>query len=122
VLTALRQARLPGVRFSGVQFVPHQPGDGKYADTALVGIRLVVTDRSTYDPPAVAIHLLAIIRALYSSRFGWIPAHFDRLAGGPTLRQEIDRGLSPDSIVRSWRPELDRFLERRKPVLLYPDQ
>ncbi|HZI74015.1 MAG TPA: DUF1343 domain-containing protein, partial [Gemmatimonadales bacterium] len=42
VLTALRRARLPGVRFSGVQFVPHQPGDGKYADTALVGIRLVV--------------------------------------------------------------------------------
>jgi uncharacterized protein YbbC (DUF1343 family) len=122
VLKALREARLPGVRFSGVQFTPRQPGDSKYADTTLVGIRLLVTDRSTYDPPAVAIHLLTIIRRLHSSRFGWNAAHFDRLAGGPTLRQQIDRGLPPDTIIKSWRPALNQFRERRKSVLLYSDQ
>jgi len=122
VLKALREARLPGVRFSGVQFTPRQPGDGKYADTALVGIRLLVTDRTTYDPPAVAIHLLTIIRRLHSSRFGWIAAHFDRLAGGPTLRQQIDQGVPPDTIIKSWRPALNQFRERRKSVLLYSDQ
>ena len=122
VLKALREARLPGVRFSGVQFTPRQPGDSKYTDTALVGIRLSVTDRSIYDPPAVAIHLLTIIRRLHSSRFGWIAAHFDRLAGGPTLRQQIDQGLPPDTIIKSWRPALDQFRERRKSVLLYSDK
>jgi uncharacterized protein YbbC (DUF1343 family) len=107
------------VRFFGVQFTPSKPGDGKYADTALAAIRLEVTDRSRYDPVATAIHLLSAIQRLEPDRFTWIPAHFDRLAGGPVLRGQIDRGVSPDSIVNSWGPALHQFRERRTSVLLY---
>ena len=122
VLAVLRKSPLPGVRFESVRFTPHRPGDGKYADTTLAGIRMEVTDRSTYDPPAVAVHLLSAIRRLQPSQFGWMPAHFDRLAGGPVLRNQIDAGMSAESIVKSWQPALERFRERRKAVLLYPDQ
>jgi uncharacterized protein YbbC (DUF1343 family) len=85
----------------------------------VAGIRLEVTDRSAYDPTAAAVHLLSAVRALQPAQFAWIEAHFDRLAGGPALRQALDAGTEPGSIVRSWRPELERFRERRRPFLLY---
>jgi uncharacterized protein YbbC (DUF1343 family) len=109
------------VRFRGVAFTPSAPGDGKYADTALTAIRLEVTDRDRYDPTAAAIHLLAAVRAAGGSRFAWIPRHFDRLAGGPGLREQIEAGQEPAAIVKSWEPQVRHFLERRRPFLLYPE-
>jgi uncharacterized protein YbbC (DUF1343 family) len=104
-----------------VTFTPRSPGDGKYADTLLAGIRLEVTDRSAYDPPATAVYLLSVIHAQHLDRMSWMPAHFDRLAGGPVLRQAIEAGTDPDRIVRSWKLDLDRYLARRRPVLIYPE-
>jgi uncharacterized protein YbbC (DUF1343 family) len=121
VLARMRAAGLAGVRFHGVAFTPRRPGDGKFADTLVAGIRLEVTDRSAYDPTAAAVHLLSAVRALQPGHFAWLRAHFDRLAGGPVLREALDKGAEPASIVRSWRPELDHFRERRRPFLLYPE-
>jgi len=46
---------------------------------------------------------------------------FDRLAGGPTLRLQIEAGWSPDSIRSSWRDEIASFRQRRQPYLLYQE-
>ena len=119
VLAAMRAARPPGVRFAGVSFTPVDPGDGKYADTLVAGVRLIVTDRAAYDPAATAVALLSAVRVSAGARFAWIPAAFDRLAGGPGLRAAIEAGTEFRSIVASWRPGLDRFRERRRPLLLY---
>ena len=121
VLARIRAAHLPGVRFRGVTFTPQLPGDGKYADTALAGIRLELTDRDQYDPTATAVHLLAAVRASSGGQFGWIPKHFDRLAGGPTLRTALDAGTDPATIVAGWAADIRRFLNRRRPFLLYPE-
>lgn len=118
VLARIRAERLPGVAFEGVRFTPHQPGDGKFADTAVVGIRLRVTDASRYDAPAVAVHLLAAIRAVHPDRIR-IGGSFDRLAGGATLRTALLRGDAPDAIVASWKPALDAYRKRAEPFLLY---
>jgi len=121
VLARMRAAGLSGVRFHGVAFTPRRPGDGKFGDTLVAGIRLEVTDRSAYDPTATAVYLLSAVRALQPGQFAWLQAHFDRLAGGPRLRQSVEAGTDPAAIVRSWGPELDRFRERRRPYLLYPE-
>ena len=121
VLARVRRAGLPGVRFAGVRFTPERPGDAKYSDTLLSGIRLEVTDRDAYDPTAVAVHLLMAVRAEHPEEFAWIAAQFDRLAGGPGLRAQIDEGTAPEVIVRGWAPEIERFRERRRGVLLYPE-
>lgn len=121
VLARVRAAALPGVRFSGVTFTPGSPGDGKYADTALAGIRLELTDRERFNPPEAAVHLLAAILAVHGREFRWIPAHFDRLAGGPGLRQALDRGVPPREVIAGWDADLRRFRERRQPFLLYPE-
>jgi uncharacterized protein YbbC (DUF1343 family) len=119
VLRALDSAHIAGVEFRATRFTPHAPGDGKYADTALAGIRLRVTDRETYDPTRTAVTMLTIIRRQQPGRVRWLSAQFDRLAGGPGLREAIEAGTPPDSIVRSWDADLERFRERRKPFLLY---
>jgi len=119
VLTRIRGERMPGVRCRGVNLTPQAPGDGKYGDTLVVGIRLELTDRERYDPAATAVHLLAAVRAASGDRFGWIPKHFDRLAGGPALREALDAGTDPATIVAGWAEALRRFRERRRTLLLY---
>jgi uncharacterized protein YbbC (DUF1343 family) len=121
VLARLRAARLAGVRFTGTAFTPRSPGDGKYGDTLVTGIRLRVTGREAYDPAATAVHLLAAVRAVHPDRFQWIARHFDRLAGGPRLRTELDAGTDPAAIVAGWAPALRAFEQRRRPFLLYPE-
>jgi uncharacterized protein YbbC (DUF1343 family) len=121
VLDAMRRAGLPGVRAHGVSFTPRRPGDGKYADTLLAGVRLEVTDRQAYDPTATAVHLLSIIRRRHPAEFAWISRHFDRLAGTTQLREAIEGDTDPAAIVRSWERDRQVYLERRKPVLLYPE-
>jgi uncharacterized protein YbbC (DUF1343 family) len=44
---------------------------------------------------------------------------FDRLAGGPVLRQQIIAGLSFYQIAKSWEPGLEKFKSIRKKYLLY---
>lgn len=113
----------PGVRAEPVRFTPRAPGDGKYADTALAGIRLEVVDREQYDPAALAVHLLAAIRFVHPDRFGFLPASFDRLAGTTALRTALEGGATPGSIVAAWAADPARagFLARRASVILYPD-
>jgi uncharacterized protein YbbC (DUF1343 family) len=114
ILSSLRDARLPGVEFSGVTFTPHQPGDGKYADTLVQGIRFRVADRSTYDPTQTAVALLQI---LSHSGLSLLQRQFDRLAGdGGQLGKQIYTDH-----VADWEPARKDFLARRKPFLLYPE-
>ncbi len=119
VLAGLRAARLPGVRFQATRFTPRRPGDGKFADTVLTGIRLRVVDRAAYDPTATAVTLLSLIQARHPDRIGWRDEWFDRLAGGSGLRLAIQAGKPAEEIVRGWRDDLTKFQDRRRSFLLY---
>jgi len=113
VLRALSAARLPGVSFSAVQFTPNQPGDGKYGDTLVAGIRLRVTDRGSYDPTRTAVALLGVL----GSRLAFTARQFDRLAGDDgTLRRAVVAGSPID-----WLDAQGGFLARRRPFLIYPE-
>lgn len=120
VLALARVASLPGVSFEAVGFTPRRPGDGKYADTLVAGIRLTVTDRATYDPTIGAITLLGIIGKAQPDRFRFSPAQFDRLAGGPVLREQLSAGRSPADIALGWTRQRKTFTDRVSPFLLYP--
>jgi uncharacterized protein YbbC (DUF1343 family) len=122
VLRLVRRARPAGVRFEGVSFRPVAPGDGKHADRTVAGIRLYVTDRSRYDPTRTAVLLLAAVLAVHPDEIGFNQTQFDRLAGGPTLRQALLDRVPVGRIVASWKPDQERFLARRKPYLLYSER
>ncbi len=119
VLAAVRKAGLPGVAFSGVTFTPRRPGDGKFADTLLAGIRLRVTDRAAYDPTVTAVHLLAAIRDAHPAELRWNVRHFDRLAGSAQLREALQAGSSPGVATRDWSRSSAGFRERSAQYLLY---
>ena len=118
VLAAVRSAGLPGVVFESRRFTPRAPGDGKFADTLVAGIRLRVTDREAYDPTVTAVHLLAATRARHADRLGWRPAHFDRLAGTSSLRLDLEAGLAPDRIARAWAPAREDWARRTRAIRL----
>jgi uncharacterized protein YbbC (DUF1343 family) len=119
VLATMRAARLPGVRFEGRAFTPRGPGDGKFADTLVAGIRLQVTDRTAYDPTATAIHLLAAVRARHPEAIGWRVAHFDRLAGADRLRLDLAAGRPAAEIVAGWAAARAEW-ERRTTAIRLP--
>jgi uncharacterized protein YbbC (DUF1343 family) len=136
VLRALGEFHLPGVRFQSVSFTPVRPGDGKYADTLVQGIRLTVTDRATYDPTQTAMAMLRValnyqilrdcIHCSMAERerdrqsqfqFALIPAQINRLAGDPQFGLRVFMGPGDPR----WAPALEQFLARRRPFLLYPE-
>jgi len=119
IIAAMRQLRLPGVEYAPVRFTPRRPGDGKYADTSLAGIRLRVTDRSRYDPVATAVHLMAAIEAVHPDEMRWNARQFDRLAGDSGLREQLERKVDPAVIMRAWEPERRAFQAAIRPYLIY---
>jgi len=46
---------------------------------------------------------------------------FEKLVGNHELRRQIERGIDPEEIYRSWAPAITRFKAVRKKYLLYPD-
>lgn len=118
VLEILEADKPSGVDFAAVAFTPVAPGDGKYADTLVVGIRLTVSNKGSYDPTLTAVHLLSAIRRAHPDRFQWIPAHFDRLAGSDRLRKALSLGTDPAIATSSWREEVYAFSKRAEPYLI----
>lgn len=133
VWSALRQAGLPGVRLEVDSFTPVRPGDGKYADTLLSAIRLVVTDRQRYDPTLTAAALLQGFGNLpihfcpdcapadslaMAEQFvlTYLPAHFNRLAGD---RRALTWAESGTALGADWAAQRAGFLSRRRPFLVY---
>ncbi|HEY3280429.1 MAG TPA: DUF1343 domain-containing protein [Gemmatimonadales bacterium] len=110
---------LIGVYVQPVRVVPENPGDGKYDHTQIVGLGLKVTDRQAYNPTRLAVLLLAWVRHVYPQDFQFRNESFDRLAGGPELRQAIIAGREPWEIWTAWEAELARFRAVRAKYLLY---
>ena len=110
---------LPGVRIEISEFTPQDPSDGKFDGVTMTGIRLVVTNRTSYDPVLTAVAALLEARRLSGKDWVWNKNHFDRLAGYDGLRLAIDRGDELEKIVESWNRDRSEFEELRRPYLIY---
>jgi hypothetical protein len=78
-----------------------------------------VTDRGGYDPVRLAIRLLDAVRRLHADSLRIDTLGLDRRSGDRAVRRAIEQGDPPDSIAVRWVAGLDRFIERRRPHLLY---
>ena len=116
----LARYNLPGVRFEPVTFTPAAPGDRKFADTPVHGVRLVTTDRTVHDPARAGIAALVEIHSMYGDTLTFRNAHFDRLAGTTRVRTMLEEGASLDEITASWPAQLSSFAAVRARYLLYP--
>ncbi len=122
VLDALRGGSpsvTAGVEIQATRFTPRAPGDAKYDGVPLRGVELHVTDRARYDPPRVAVALLAAIRAAHPDSFAFRRDWFDLLAADSALRRALETATPLDSMWAVWRADRERFNERRAKYLLY---
>ena len=110
---------LVGVDVTKAVFTPRQPTDGKYDGEELQGLRVHVTDATTYDPTRLAVALLAAIRASHPRELKFNERGFDGLAAGPALRQAIESGRPARQIWAMWEDDLKRFQSVRAKYLLY---
>jgi uncharacterized protein YbbC (DUF1343 family) len=118
VVREMNAQGIPGVRFEAVEFTPRSPGDRKFADTTVQGVRLVLTDREAYRPVAASLLLLETIRRLHPRELTWNRRHFDRLAGTDRMRAAVEAGTVRE-LLREWDADAGRFRRSREPYLLY---
>lgn len=74
--------------------------------------------------PGINIEILTDIAARSSAAGVSLitrPKFFDLLAGGPTLRQQLESGVSPEAIRAGWQADLNDYISMRARYLLYPD-
>jgi uncharacterized protein YbbC (DUF1343 family) len=111
-LDARRVARLMGERYgvpmSAVSFTPHHPGDGKYGDTALAGVRFAAFDRGRGDAIRDALRLLGVIGEVHRAEL-----RVDSLGVARRL------GVRARAGTNTWPADVGAFLRRRRPYLLY---
>jgi uncharacterized protein YbbC (DUF1343 family) len=122
---ALAVARLPGVRFRPVRFVPTFH---KWADRVCDGVQIHVTDPARFKPFLTGIAVIAAARHLAPRAFRWRrpPYEFERrrlpidmLFGTDTIRQAIESGRRLAEIERAWQPALRAWMRARSRYLLY---
>ena len=122
---ALARHDLPGVYFRPVVF---EPTFQKHAKRACGGCQIHVLDRGQLQVVDTAVAVLTEIRAQNPAKFEWrqppyeyehekLP--FDILAGSSQLREQIEAGVPGRAIHDGWIAEHERFVQTRKPYLLY---
>jgi uncharacterized protein YbbC (DUF1343 family) len=75
-------------------------------------------DRNSFRPVEMALHLIAVARSLSGHAWMWNP-HFERLAGGSTVRSALEAGTSVPEIIATWEESLPAFLHQREKYLRY---
>ncbi len=114
-IAALKAARLPGVEFEEVSFVPEAaPHRGERCS----GVRATITDTLAFRPVRTG---LAMARTLWKqNRPDWQSHKLIRLVGNRSVVQALFDGAPLDEIERSWEPDVSAFLERRARFASYP--
>jgi uncharacterized protein YbbC (DUF1343 family) len=121
----LSRARLPGVRFRPVSFVPTWD---KHAGVRCGGVELFVTAPAAFRPFRTGLACVVAARAQDPEKFRWrteayeyvegIPA-FDLLCGSAREREAIERGAGAAELAKGYAAEERAFARRRRRYLLY---
>lgn len=106
---------LPGVRFRPIVFTPSA---SNHAGCECQGIQIHILDRNALRPLTMALHLIVLARRMAGEAWRWNP-HFDRLAGGSSVRFELEAGTTVTEITASWSALITTFVDQRENYLLY---
>jgi uncharacterized protein YbbC (DUF1343 family) len=115
----------PGCTMGSFAFTPRaMPGaqHPPYSGEPCTGLDLA-SYGDFYSRLEPALHLQWLIGMYQASpdKAGFFNANFfDKLAGGPALREAIIAGKTEAEIKHSWQPALETFRQKRKAYLLYP--
>ena len=107
----------------GFSFIPESTEGAR--NPILMGVKCYGTDlRNAIKEkivPSPKVNLEWVIDGYrnYPQKDKFFIPYFDVLAGGSVLREQIQRGMTPDQIRESWKPGLTEFRKIRQKYLLY---
>jgi uncharacterized protein YbbC (DUF1343 family) len=88
--------------------IPGKASNPRYKGKFCRGVRIEVTEPGSFRPFVTAVALIQAVRRRHPNEFQWEDS-FDVLAGGPGLRESIERGEDASSIVAGYTPALEAF-------------
>ena len=110
----LNKRRIPGVRFTPIQFTP---ASHRYENQLCQGIQIILVDRQALDSPALGVEIAGALFTLYPKIF-WLDKTLHSI-GSQEVLKAIKEGKDPQWIVLHWQSPLEEFLELRSKYLLY---
>jgi uncharacterized protein YbbC (DUF1343 family) len=105
---------IPGVRVYPTQFTP---ASSNLAGRVLSGIRLLITDRQSFDSTRFGIELASAMQKLYPGKLDFESCR--SLIGNREVISDLESGKDPSVIWSLAQQQAMDFAERRKPFLLY---
>jgi uncharacterized protein YbbC (DUF1343 family) len=122
---SLEAFELKGVTFRPLYF---RPTFNKFHNQLCGGAQMHVTDRQLFRPVKTALSILFVLLRDYAKEFRWKdpPYEFvtdrlpiDILWGNSWIREDLEKGISPNEIEQKWQNGLAAFLKIREKYLLY---
>ncbi|NNF46142.1 MAG: DUF1343 domain-containing protein [Desulfofustis sp.] len=107
-----------------------EPTSGKWAGRSCCGFQVHVLDRHVFKPYRTSLALYQTVFSLYNEEFGYKEPPYeyefemlpmDLILGNRSLRKQIEAGVPITELEQQWQPELEQFIEKRKPYLLYEE-
>ena len=110
----LNSLQIPGIRIYPVEF---EPTTSVFAHQKISGVRFVVLDRDVFDSVGFGLELAHALQRLYPGKIDFEAS--SKLLGSRAVIETLKWGEELDDIDAFMAEELDTFLERREPFLLY---
>lgn len=118
----LNSYNFEGVVFEPVTFTPNQKISAyppKYFGEECSGVYIKVTDNRKFEAVKVGVAILISLNKLFKEFKFNKDNYIDKLAGTDKLRKMVIDGNDLQSIVNSWKDELNAFKGKREQYLLY---
>jgi uncharacterized protein YbbC (DUF1343 family) len=121
--------RLNALALPGVRYRPHvfTPTASKWASEVCAGVQAHIVDGS-YRPLLAWVAVIRETRRLYPDHFAWLPPypgaqhpHFELLAGGATLRGQIEADAPLPEMTAEWDMAAAAWQGMREGYLLYEE-
>ena len=113
----------PDLPDKGFTFIPESiPGAKK---PPLLGVKCFGTDlrdvvrKKLVPKPEINLNWLISAYKDFPVKDKFFTSYFDVLAGGPVLREQIQKGMTSEQIRASWKEGLEKFAKIREKYLLY---
>jgi uncharacterized protein YbbC (DUF1343 family) len=113
----------PDLPDRGFSFIPESVPGAK--NPPLLGVKCYGTDlrdavkKKLVPKPELNLEWLISAYRDFPNKDNFFNSYFDVLAGGPVLREQIQRGMTAAQIRETWKEGLAKFSKIRKKYLLY---
>jgi uncharacterized protein YbbC (DUF1343 family) len=117
IAKTLNAKKLPGVVFDAT--TQKVEAGYKHGGLTVPVIVTVVSDREAVKPQQVGLHLLREIYKRHTGEFQWRRDAIDRLAGGPRVREAVEKEGGIEALLPIFEREAKEYEAKTKPYWLY---